>query len=628
MARRLSLDPNLNMFPTLFPVDQQAVPQPLRPAGWFFSEGKIIEGGAAPRAGQSQQGTQSVQASQSHSSRGIRAWPPVKRQSGIQIVKAVTPLIAEHLEATRDLLLLAFESIVRLMCFIESPIEHLQSSGDIYLPSTTRAFKGSKPNDPHPASKTACRQPARSSPTKKSRILPFSKTPNTPPGLQLLDSITRIPTATSRNKLPFLDISQAQAAQAGQYWPGATASAPSLAFHHLSHTLPTPPTEAEACKPLPEQNRGNAFNVATAAVQQQPSMASTVEPAGVPQSLTARRQAASHLPTFELPPPPSISQKFMSYTALPATQSTPAMVSVGNLLTPPSNIPGDSLSPISSTISNSGSGNTVQPYTPSGYWPPSANGTNPFGLGTGTTPQPWNQSPANPLFPPRGMFSPSLNSLVRNNSNSPSSAEGLPPPPPFDVNQLPPFPGSMSISGPSNLPPVSAHQHQALAQAYMNAQSPVSAPTTQASPVNGSESFAAPRPPPTPSYYGGSQASSTPQNNQYPFHAPPPAQQSPSSASTAQGSRISPPNAHNPTGQPPAQPQGPGFNRNYAPSYPLPGMPGPIYTNLHSPGSQMAMLADQVHNCNKCTERTSNLNITNGRSNAINARKASTEITI
>lgn len=285
----------------------------------------------------------------------------------------------------------------------------------------------------------------------------------------------------------------------------------------------------------------------------------------------------------------------MSYTALPATQSTPAMVSVGNLLTPPSNIPGDSLSPISSTISNSGSGNTVQPYTPSGYWPPSANGTNPFGLGTGTTPQPWNQSPANPLFPPRGMFSPSLNSLVRNNSNSPSSAEGLPPPPPFDVNQLPPFPGSMSISGPSNLPPVSAHQHQALAQAYMNAQSPVSAPTTQASPVNGSESFAAPRPPPTPSYYGGSQASSTPQNNQYPFHAPPPAQQSPSSASTAQGSRISPPNAHNPTGQPPAQPQGPGFNRNYAPSYPLPGMPGPIYTNLHSPGSQMAMLGMPGH---------------------------------
>ncbi|KAI4254594.1 MAG: hypothetical protein LQ352_003004 [Teloschistes flavicans] len=322
-------------------------------------------------------------------------------------------------------------------------------------------------------------------------------------------------------------------------------------------------------------------------------MASTLEPAGAPQSLTARRQAASNLPNFELPPPPSISQKFMSYTALPTTQSTPAMVSVGNLLTPPSNIPGDSLSPISSTISNSGTSNTnVQPYTPSGFWPPPASGTNPFALGTGTTPQPWNQGSVNPLFPPRGMFSPSLNSLVRNNSNSPSSAEGLPPPPPFDMNQLPPFPGSMSMSAPSNLPPVAAQQqhHHALAQAYMNAQSPVSAPTAQASPVNAPESFGQ-RPPPTPSYYSGSQASSTPQNSQFPaFHVPSPAQQSPSSASTAQGSRISPINAHNPTGHPPNQPQGPGFVRTYGSSYPLPGMSGPIMTNVHSPGGQMAMI--------------------------------------
>lgn len=397
--------------------------------------------------------------------------------------------------------------------------------------------------------------------------------------------------------MPFLDISQAQAAQAGQYWPGATASASSLAFP-LSHTLPTPPTEADVFKPLPEQNRSNAFTLATAAVQQQPSMASTLEPAGAPQSLTARRQAASNLPNFELPPPPSISQKFMSYTALPTTQSTPAMVSVGNLLTPPSNIPGDSLSPISSTISNSGTSNTnVQPYTPSGFWPPPASGTNPFALGTGTTPQPWNQGSVNPLFPPRGMFSPSLNSLVRNNSNSPSSAEGLPPPPPFDMNQLPPFPGSMSMSAPSNLPPVAAQQqhHHALAQAYMNAQSPVSAPTAQASPVNAPESFGQ-RPPPTPSYYSGSQASSTPQNSQFPaFHVPSPAQQSPSSASTAQGSRISPINAHNPTGHPPNQPQGPGFVRTYGSSYPLPGMSGPIMTNVHSPGGQMAMIGMPGH---------------------------------
>ncbi|KAL8701602.1 MAG: hypothetical protein Q9201_004823 [Fulgogasparrea decipioides] len=326
-------------------------------------------------------------------------------------------------------------------------------------------------------------------------------------------------------------------------------------------------------------------------------MASTLEPTGAPQSLTARRSAASNLPNFELPPPPSISQKFMSYTTLPTTQSTPAMVSVGNLLTPPSNISGDSLSPISSTMSNSGTSNqNVQPYTPTGaFWPPPAGGTNPFSLGTGTTPQPWNQGSINPLFPPRGMFSPSLNSLVRNNSNSPSSADSLPPPPPFDMNQLPPFPGSMSMSAPSNPPSVAAQQHQALAQAYMNVQSPVSAQTTQASPAHPSDSYAQ-RPPPTPTYYSGSQASSTPQNGQFPaFHNPPPAQQSPLSASTPQGSRISPISAQNPGAQQPTPQQGSTFVRPYASTYNLPAMTGPIMTNVHSPSGQMAMVGMPGH---------------------------------
>ncbi|KAL8790658.1 MAG: hypothetical protein Q9213_000506 [Squamulea squamosa] len=400
-------------------------------------------------------------------------------------------------------------------------------------------------------------------------------------------------------KLPSLDISQIQAAQAGQYWPGATASASSLTFPP-SHTLPTPPTtESDVFKP-PLQHRNNDFNVAAAAVQQQPSMASTLEPAGASQSLTARRSAASNLPNFELPPPPSISQKFMTYnsTSLPTTQSTPSMVSVGNLLTPPSNIPGDSLSPISSTMSNSGNGNqNGQPYTPTGgFWPPPTGGNNPFSLTTGTTPQPWNnQGSMNPLFPPRGMFSPSLNSLVRNNSHSPSSTDGLPPPPPFDMNQLPPFPGSVSMSTPSNLPSVAAQQNQALAQAYMNnVQSPMSAQASQASPVNGSDSYGQ-RPPPTPTYYGGSQPSSTPQSSQFPaFHNPSPVQQSPMGASNPQGSRISPISAQGP-GLPQANPQqGNTFARPY-PQYNLPTMTGPIMTNVHSPGGQLAMVGMPSH---------------------------------
>ena len=398
----------------------------------------------------------------------------------------------------------------------------------------------------------------------------------------------------SKYKLPSLDISQLQA---GQLWPGATASSSSLAFPP-SHTLPTPPTtESDVFRP-PSHNRSNDFNVSVAAVRQQPSMIATMESAGTSQSLTARRSAASNLPNFELPPPSSISQKFLTYnsSSIPTTQSTPAMVSVGNLLTPPSHIPGGSLSPISSAMSNNGNGNqSVQPYTPTGaFWPPPATGgQNPFSLTTGATPQPWNQGPINPLCTPRGVFSPSLNSLVRNNSHSPSSADGLPPPPPYDMNQLPPFPGTMSMPSPSNLPPVATqHSQQALAQYMNNVHSPMSASTSHASPVNGPDSYRQ-QPPPTPTYYSGSQPSSTPQSSQFPaFHNPSPVQQSPMSASTNPGSRISPLSAQS-AGMPPNPQQGNSFVRPFS-QYNM-SMGGPIMSNQHNPGGQMAMVGMPSH---------------------------------
>ena len=176
-----------------------------------------------------------------------------------------------------------------------------------------------------------------------------------------------------------------------------------------------------------------------AAAVQHPGMATSLDALNAPQSLTARRHA--HLPNFELPPPPlghfstTQNQKYPSLSSINATQPMPASVSVGHLLTPPSNAAQDSLSPISSGLTNSNtpSAQGLPPYTPNNYWP---TGNTPYGFGSGTTPQPWNQS-VNPLFPPRGMFSPSLGSLVRNNSNSPTASESLPPPP-YDIN-LPPF---------------------------------------------------------------------------------------------------------------------------------------------------------------------------------------------
>ncbi|KAL9013843.1 MAG: hypothetical protein Q9173_001486 [Seirophora scorigena] len=399
--------------------------------------------------------------------------------------------------------------------------------------------------------------------------------------------LPRSPTALRASRTtPTVNI-QAQAAQAGhQYWPGATASAPSLAYPP-SHTLPTPPTESDVFKP-PSESRNDGFNLAAAAPQQQPSMASTLEPHGQPQSLTARRSAASNLPNFELPPPPAISQKFMQYNNVPVTQSTPAMVSVGNLLTPPTNNPGDSLSPLPSTMNNHGNGSqNLQSYAPPGaFWPPPAGANNSYPLGG--TPQPFNQGSGS-LFPPRGMFSPSLNSLVRNNSNSPSSTDGLPPPP-FDMHQLPPFPGSMPMSAPPNpstVGSVGAPQYQAYSQQnYMNAHSPGSAPTSQASPVNAPDY----RPHSTPTYYPGSQASSTPQSShfpQYQNHSSP--QNSPLTASAPQGSRTSPLSGQSSGSQHPVQQQGSAFPRHY-PFYNLPAISGPIITNMQTPGGQMTML--------------------------------------
>ncbi|KAL8768980.1 MAG: hypothetical protein Q9209_004897 [Squamulea sp. 1 TL-2023] len=151
------------------------------------------------------------------------------------------------------------------------------------------------------------------------------------------------------------------------------------------------------------------------------------------------------------------------------------------------------------------------------------------------------------------------------------------------------------MSTPSNLPSVAAQQNQALAQAYMNnVQSPMSAPASQASPVNGSDSYGQ-RPPPTPTYYSGSQPSSTPQSSQFPaFNNPSPVQPSPMSASNHQGSQISPIGAQG-SGLQQANPQqGNTFARPY-PQYNLPAMTGPIMTNVHSPGGQLAMVGMPNH---------------------------------
>ncbi|MCJ1453077.1 hypothetical protein MMC28_003422 [Mycoblastus sanguinarius] len=424
------------------------------------------------------------------------------------------------------------------------------------------------------------------------------------------------PLSASTYKLPSVDFSQQQAS--AQYWPGASTSTPATTAQALG-TLPTPPSDGtDGFKP-PDQGRAAAFSTLATATIQQPGMVSNLEPTGASSSLSARRPAANNLPSFELPLPfgSQIPQKYAPMSGLNATTTTTnqaASVSVGNLLTPPSTVPNDNLSPISSlsgTLSGSNNTQGLPPYS-NFSWPALTTGLHsgltPLGGGSGNTPQPWQNS----LHGIRGMFSPSLSSsLARGNSNSPSTTEGLPPPPSYDFTQLPPFSTSMSMSmpGPASLPAIAAQQqqqqHQAITQfmtqTQTQTQTPVSATTTQASPVNGTDSYTQ-RPQSTgTNFYSASQPSSAQQSNFPPFNSnSSPVQQSPMSA-PPHGPRISPMNIQTAAFPPPSQ-ANPFGGRNPTFTYgQLPAMTattqinGPIMSNIHNPGNPMGIIGMPSH---------------------------------
>lgn len=296
---------------------------------------------------------------------------------------------------------------------------------------------------------------------------------------------------------------------------------------------------------------------------------------GAPTSFTARRPNASNLPNFELPPPQlsSLHQKY-HYSNTSVSQPPYSLTSVGNLLTPPSGVSGDGLSPVSSgvTTSSSQSTHSIPPYTPTGYmWPPPQNsGSNPYGLQSGNAPSSYRG----------GLFSPSLNSLLRG-TNSPTATEGLPPP---TYGEVPPFPTSMSMSVSSSLPTLPL-QHSTIGSAMMGGQPPLSNSVPQSSNASGHETFG--RPPPTPTFYNNSQQSSHPHQSNYPYSAgPSPIQQSPMSAG-GHIPRTSPSNG--PGSIAPLQPQNVhspyGHQRPF--SYPL---PGPVLSNVGNPNNQMSLV--------------------------------------
>jgi Zinc finger, C2H2 type len=409
----------------------------------------------------------------------------------------------------------------------------------------------------------------------------FTLPPLTPP------DDAPFPNSRSSAWLPSLDTS---AGQQGRYWPGLNTNV-SQSGQAASHTLPTPPSADNLDLKPPRLSRQGYSNMATVAVPSM-GMPTSLDALNAPSSLTARRQATANLPNFELPPPSNLqfannsNQRFHQLPNLNGMQSSSASVSVGNLLTPPSNSASDSVSSVSSSMNNSSNTPTNQgilTYTPT-WW---AAGSTPSGFHTGyTPPQPW--SGHNSLLPPRSMFSPPSQPFLRNTNNSPTVSESQSlPPPPYDLNSLnslPPFQSHLSMSGSPNLPTTS-QQQQNVIHALMNPPHSMPGPT-QLSPVDTGDGSNQ-KLPPTPTMYGGPQSSSTPQQATFSYPGPSPVQQSPHSASAPE-SRASLPvsqpsgghdHAHSPFIRPPY------------PSYSLPPMPGPVMTNVNNPHGQPTMVS-------------------------------------
>jgi hypothetical protein len=301
------------------------------------------------------------------------------------------------------------------------------------------------------------------------------------------------------------------------------------------------------------------------------------------QSFTARRSAASNLPTFQLPPPDHLSamHKYPAYA--PSSQPPP---SVSSVLTPPAGVSNEGLSPLSSVNSGSSGSSAagVPPYQPAmGYWPTPANSSYTFSSAP-PMPAPFaqhqQQQQHQQNYMGRSLYSPTINYPNRG-ANPPTASEGLPPPP-YDIS-LPPFPTSMSMSGssgnqPHNLPTLAPQhgQQQQMDNPHMGqggSQGPQQGPPH--APEYGG------RPPPTPTYYT---PASTPQQSTFPAYA----QQSPA--------QHSPSSNQAPTNRSPISPQGhqgmsgpQGYRPAYS-GYNLPAMAGPIMSNVHNPGNQMALV--------------------------------------
>ena len=428
--------------------------------------------------------------------------------------------------------------------------------------------------------------------------------------------------AAARLKSPTLDNPQGQASS---YWPGSSTAVPQAQTAAYSqpaqqqqqqNTLPTPPTDSTDSMFKPPPPAGT-FQVST---DRAPHMATALDSGSTAGSLTARRPAATNLGSMSLPPLPfrqTTPQKPIAFFD-PLSQQPlqpnrfSSMVNSGNLLTPPTTLSGDNLSPpvSSGLMADNSLPHGLPQASPASAWLPAQQPASSLSASLnlpGTTPPSWTQGG-------KGFFSPpGVGSLTRTNTDSPNNgSNGLPLPHPAqatasvpDFNAMP-FPQSQVVAPVGNNPLVSAPQptfSPTSLQPQSTQQSTDNTAALASPPALGGTTGLFDRSGSTPGQFGYSISQpSSAQSNTFPFHnASSPLNQSPLSAPLAGSARFSPSSLGQLAGSFSSTNSASQFGfPNRFPTFPIGSQDqnlvnGPVMTNIGQPGSQMSLVGLPQH---------------------------------
>ncbi|RAK96676.1 putative C2H2 finger domain protein, partial [Aspergillus ibericus CBS 121593] len=333
-----------------------------------------------------------------------------------------------------------------------------------------------------------------------------------------------------------------------RYW--SLASDP-VAFPqgHLSSGLTTPSSLVVGDLFSSNFSRETSANLAALAIPP-PGMGTALEALTTPQPLNSRRPAAPTLPSFELPAPTFPTSGPIKYAHHPNSASIHP--SVSKLLTPPASTQSGDNGHASTAVTTGVSTNSeLAPYW-QGQGSYSASGA-------AAARQSWSSGMP---YTSRDTFP-----LPRNPATSTPGTEHIPQP--FEVNQLPPFQQPIPVSA----APGGPLQHHSMPHAMLSVH-PLPNP--------------APSPHPLPS------------NDPYMVKS----SSAPAYGTVQQVSNSPGYSSYGPTGLGMQQPPGrvasnphPTHHLNYQrgpwPSYSLPAMNGPVWTNVHNPNGPMSVTGNQ-----------------------------------